>query len=107
MDFDQHITLPQLWRSCRVPQDLEQIVDRREISILRSGRREGFALPRLASDRCSVARTFRTTGALSKTPVLCGHLDNSIFSDFFTGQGMSVFLSAALPPGTAFRNIGS
>ena|SRR5436190_2322383 len=42
-----------------VPQDLEQIVDRREISILRSGRREGFALPRLASDRCSVARAFR------------------------------------------------
>src|SRR5205809_7351628 len=47
------------WRSCRVPQDLEQIVDRREISILRSGRREGLALPRLASDRCSVARGFR------------------------------------------------
>src|SRR5258708_4949809 len=65
------------WRSCRVPEDLEQIVDRREISILRSGRREGFALPR---DRCSVSRAFRATGALSKTPVLRGHLDNLIFS---------------------------
>src|SRR5207244_2310024 len=65
------------WRR-RVPENLEQIVDRREISILRSGRREGFALPRLASDRCSVARAFRATGALSKTPVLRGHLDNLV-----------------------------
>src|SRR6266480_3008412 len=36
------------WRSRRVPKDLEQVGDF-------SGRRERFALPRLASDRCSVA----------------------------------------------------
>src|SRR5206468_4206568 len=66
------------WRSGRVPEDLEQIVDRRQISILRSGRREGLALPRLASNRCSVSRAFRATGALSETPVLSGHLDTRL-----------------------------
>src|SRR6266480_1744072 len=55
------------WRSRRVPKDLEQVGDRREIGIRLSGRRERFALPRLASDRCSAARAFRATGALSKT----------------------------------------
>ena len=71
-------------RGRRVSHDLEQKVNRREIGILRSGRGESFALPRLASDGCSVARAFRATGALSKTPVLCGHLDNLIFSELFT-----------------------
>ena len=71
------------WRNRRVPKDLEQVGDRREIGIRLSGRRERFALPRLASDRCSVARAFRATGALSKTPVLRGHLDNLIFFRLF------------------------
>src|SRR5213076_242008 len=84
------------WWSRRVPENLEQIVDRGEISILRSGRREGFALPRLASDRCSVARAFRATGALSTTPVLRGHLDTLIFSTLFLqAKEWSYFFSAA------------
>jgi hypothetical protein len=71
------------WRSHRVPEGFQQIVNRREIGILRSGRGKGLGLPRLPSDRRSVSRAFWTTGALPKTPVFRGHLDNLIFSSHF------------------------
>jgi transposase len=43
---------------------------------------------RLPSDCCSVSRPLWATGALSRTPVFCSHLDNLIFPARFRQESL-------------------
>src|SRR3954454_24247711 len=66
---------PPAGRSRRVPEDLQQEINRPEIGIFSPRRRESFALPRLPSDSRPISRAFRATGTFTKTAVFSSHLD--------------------------------
>src|SRR5205814_703934 len=62
---DLNMSLGRTRRKLRHPDSQGRRTDRCRYSSLRHS---SCSLPRLASDRCSVGRAFRATGALSKTP---------------------------------------